>query len=97
MSETKEAEWQPIATAPKDQTKFLAFGRGHGNRGISYEVGEKTLPMFSICWWDWHEGTEDVDVGGGLFKKESCRVLESWRCEWGFTPTHWMPLPMEPK
>lgn len=89
--------WQPIETAPKDKTKFLAFGKGHGNRAFSYHIGEPGFPMFSICWWDWHESEKDVPVGDGLFRKEPCRELESWRCEWGFVPTHWMPLPAPPE
>lgn len=90
-------KWQPIETAPKDKTEFLAFGMGHGNRIAGYDTKDPAFPMYSICRWDWYDDTRDVAVGDGLFRKEPCRVLEGWRCDWAFQPTHWMPLPAAPK
>jgi hypothetical protein len=89
--------WEPIETAPKDKSKFLAFGYGHGNRVFSYDTNQQAFPMFSICSWRWHDGEKEVDLGNGTFRKEPCRVLEGWDCDWSFRPTHWTHLPFSPE
>lgn len=89
-------EWRDISTAPKDGTKILTFGMGHGNGRGAYDVNELPSPMFGIAYWGWHDDTRDVEVSPGLFRKEPCRVLEGWRTEWAYMPTHWMPLPAPP-
>jgi hypothetical protein len=93
---TLRGEWQPIETAPKDGTKILTYGKGHGNRIGSYDTNERSFAMFAIAHWAWHDSERDVPVGDGLFRKEPCRVLEGWRTEWAYFPTHWQPLPPPP-
>lgn len=89
--------WQDIATAPKDGTSILTFGQGHGTKMFSFDANEKPFPMYAMARWSWHDDTRDVAVGpGGLYRKEPCRVLEGWRTEWGYKPTHWMPPPPPP-
>jgi hypothetical protein len=78
------SEWQPIETAPKDGTWFLAARRGEGPD--QYEIGAYDPLMFA----------EYVEVEAGLFRKEM-RPSYDWR---GFNNfrrmTHWMPLPTPP-
>lgn len=88
--------WQPIETAPKDGTLILTAGLGHGTRSIGYDINDKPFPMQAVACWAWHDGTRDVEVEPGLFRKEPCRELEGWRTEFGYRPTHWMPLPSYP-
>ena len=88
--------WQPIETAPKDGTKILTYGLGHGNEVFSHDANERPFPMYSVAYWRWHDSTEDVEVEPGLFRKVPCRVLEGWATDWSYRPTHWMPLPEPP-
>lgn len=78
------SEWQPIETAPKDGTWFLAARLGEGPE--SYEIGACDPYFFP----------EYIEVENGLFRKEM-RPLGTWR---GFSNmhrmTHWMPLPTPP-
>jgi hypothetical protein len=90
-------DWQPIETAPQDGTKILTFGRGHGNHIFSHDADEHSSPMYSVAHWAWHDSERDVEVSPGLYRKEPCRLLEGWRTEWAYTPTHWMPLPAPPQ
>jgi hypothetical protein len=90
-------DWQPIETAPKDGTKILTCGLGHGNKIGSHEAFEKPSPMYGIAYWSWYDDTRDVEVSPGLFRKEPCRVLEMWRTEWSYVPTHWTALPEMPE
>ena len=91
-------QWQPIETAPKDGTRILTYGTGHGNHIGSYDTEKnKGEPMYSVAYWGWIDSERDVPVGDGLFRKEPCRELESWRTEWAYRPTHWIPLPEAPK
>lgn len=92
-----ESGWRTIDSAPKDGTKILTYGLGHGNRIGAHDANEKPFPMYGIAWWSWIDTTEDVEVSPGLFRKEPCRVLEGWRTEWSYRPTHWMPLPPAPE
>lgn len=92
------SEWRPIESAPKDGTKFLAFGLGHGNSVVAFQCREEPFPTQAIIWWGWIDDFDEVDVGGGLYKKVPKRFNEDWRGDvFGFKPTHWMPLPEPPK
>jgi hypothetical protein len=75
--------WQPIETAPKDGTRFLAFAVGADNRPmhaiVSY-VDPET--MFSSAWVD--PPPERKEIRGILGHK------------YGVEFTHWMPLPEPP-
>jgi hypothetical protein len=97
MSAVLHTPWQPIETAPKDGTRILTFGKGHGNRVVSYHCDEPSSPMYAVAYWGWHDDERDVQVSPGLYRKEPCRVLEGWRTEWSYYPTHWMPLPEPPE
>jgi len=88
--------WKTIDSAPKDGTRILTFGRGHGNHIGSHHINDPTSPMYSVAYWAWHDDERDVEVSPGLFRKEPCRVLEGWRTEWSYTPTHWTELPPPP-
>lgn len=78
------SEWQPIETAPKDGTWFLASREGEGPE--DFELG-----CYEPYYFDEYE-----EAGDGLFKKQK-RLLGEWR---GFNNmhrmTHWMPLPAAP-
>lgn len=96
VEKSKPELWQSIETAPKDGTVILTYGMGHGNKIFSHDCNEKPFPMFAMAYWTWHDDFKDIAIGGGLFRKEPCRILEGWRTEWSYRPTHWMPLPEAP-
>jgi len=75
---------------------ILTYGLGHGHDRGGYHINEKPWPMMALAHWGWHDDERDVPVGDGLFRKEPCRVLEFWRTQFGYKPTHWMPLPTPP-
>ena len=79
----KFGEWRPIKTAPKDGTKILTYG--------VYEGDDFCVdPFESIEIAEWDEGFHaHPDY---LFNRE-----EGWVKETISKPTHWMPLPPEPK
>jgi hypothetical protein len=89
-------EWKTIETAPKDGTHILAYGMGHGIGVMSFDANERPFPMQGVAYWHWHDGEKEVEVSPGLYRKEPHRILEGWRTQWEFRPTHWMPLPSPP-
>ena len=98
--------WQPIATAPRDGTKFLAYwpegmpgGNGYSWEGIMaeccyiFEQGGLDIPN------DDNEYSFDELMSEGLYSED----VRQWVCgpysadEFDSdSPTHWMPLPAAP-
>lgn len=85
------SEWQPIETAPKDGTNFLAcIGNAHA------DDWQCSLFIMFWCesgaygdrdkgfWADWGQGLDSEEFDGH----------EEWSRR--FDITHWMPLPTPP-
>jgi hypothetical protein len=73
-------QWQPIDTAPKDQTqkeRLLGFDPNYGIRFIRYDGWANSSGQFEI-------------VFDGVF------IGEGGSYEHYYSPTHWMPLPPLP-
>lgn len=91
------SEWQPIETAPRDGTLFLAWG-------VAYEWSEQIGAM--ICKWNDEErgpGVSGYTQKPGWVGCCGSKEIddEGWDTGNGYTlevrPTHWMPLPKPPK
>jgi len=94
---TPEAsQWQPIATAPKDGTRILAYGKGTDMPVWNTE--EKMPSMFCVIYWHGIDIEDFEETGEGTYRKVTKRALEAWRPigKHFFTPTAWMPLPAPP-
>ncbi len=97
-------DWQPIATAPKNGTKFLAYRHVEAGKSVLTETGYPAYDEFAVVWWEVSK-TEDLrPVEGGLFQKVERVVCEGFISGWyrnfvpdSMTPTHWMPLPKPPE
>lgn len=76
-------DWQPIETAPKDGTWFVAVCCGEAG---SYEVARYQPYHFY----------KFVEQEGGLFKKEINMTDEWGGANNMHRMTHWMPLPKPP-
>ncbi len=77
------SDWQPIETAPRDGTYFVACRAGEPD---SLEVG-----CYDQLFWP-----EYVEVDGGLFRREM-KPIYDWRGFNNMhRMTHWMPLPNPP-
>ena len=79
--------WQPIESAPRDGTTFVAARFVDDGHDPDYEVG-----CYRPLTWDRYEPAD-----GGLFQKFTDTVHE-----WGgfnnfHRMTHWMPLPPPPQ
>ena len=81
--------WQPIATAPRDGSAFLAYGQHttdnvRRNR-VHWRVGDH--------WWGiiLFDVYREVGMGGSqfVFSKDGAKTWSS--------PTHWQPLPAPPE
>jgi len=100
------SEWQPIETAPKDESVFLALNKdteifaakflnSHGK--IAYRTCQQSFPERHIKMrladgeYGWVRDEE--------FAQENQCFMANW-CLWQkmyeFAPTHWMPLPKPP-
>lgn len=98
------SDWQPIETAPKDGTPFVALNHDleiwaarYDDIGrISYRQNYRYEPRsFTIVN---HYGEELMREDKEFADKNEC-----WRNDWvfwsrlyDFSPTHWMPLPAPP-
>ena len=78
-------EWQPIETAPKDQTEVLVWVRG--------EIIPLVMAFFSREYYAREYGdAEYMEDGWRLSYGYPGHLPEStWE------PTHWMPLPEPPR
>lgn len=76
-------EWQPIESAPKN-TRVLVWAKAHESWG------------YTEARWDLFKATLHDSYESG--KRTTRWILsEPQPREWyGFTPTHWMPLPPPP-
>lgn len=79
------SEWQPIETAPKDETRVLLSTPWGVVIGYWHEGGPQSDCGRAIQYPGWEsEGGETQpghNMGGDLCKDQQC------------PPTHWMPLP----
>lgn len=78
------AGWQPIATAPKDETEII----------VGFDCA--TVWIVHLAWWRLPDEVCEVppeDEGWWSYVRGSvCQEkLDSWR-----TPTHWLPMPKRP-
>ena len=82
------SKWQPIETAPKDGTQFMAYqaddGRGHSFFAVARMLRE-----------EWH-AYEPIDGTDTYRREKKSRLVMVPDHHW-FKPTHWMPLPAPPE
>jgi len=83
-----QPRWQPIETAPKDDTRVMLFDESLLYDDHSYEdcifIGFRSVEFINqpLVWLDWNACNE---YGGEPY--EGFRILR---------PTHWMPFPQPP-
>lgn len=75
--------WQPIETAPKDGTTFLAYDTPEG--GLSMGV--------VLCKWDSEEGYDHTEWPPHWVAMDPANGDDLECCNL----THWMPLPEPPQ
>ena len=94
-------EWRTIESAPKDGSRVLAYGSMvEGAPRIMWDPNKPRVNAHSIIHWveGWYDKLEPA--GDGLFKKVPTQGYAYWGSDAGpqqFEPTHWMPLPEQPK
>lgn len=95
---TQEQGWRPIESAPK-MRKVIVFYRnslGKGRRVMACYYTEKALEMHDdysdVGEWDEESGTSYAPAGW-YEEHDSDNPMMPLQAE----PTHWMPLPAEPK
>jgi len=76
-------EWQPIETAPRDETYILVFNGDNIGEGTE----EKQIGVASKSPYEKH----DYD-GVEMWHAQDCCDQMTF-----YAPTHWMPLPEPPK
>lgn len=78
-----ENEWQPIETAPRDETRIICYGKLYHPRG----------------WSGWHPDLDkEHPEAYGWEVRMAYFMGGNWQLghACGFAPTHWMPLPKAP-
>ena len=92
------SEWQPIETAPKDGTQFIAYKEPDDMCNVPFWVIAKFVRQYDLMPYgqNYDEGFEsDVEMEAFGIKA----MVTSWNhkdiANTGFT--HWMPLPNPPK
>ena len=83
-----DAKWQPIKTAPKDGSAFLAYGRHTGSPKDAAKGVEAGDHWWAIVLYDVYR---EIGMGGSqfVFAKDGAKTWSP--------PTHWMPLPAAPQ
>jgi hypothetical protein len=76
------SEWQPIETAPKDGSVFLAFDQDNGD-GISNGV--------VICYWSDADEDDEFDAEWMIVDLHGTSELH------GCNLTKWTPIPLPPR
>lgn len=96
-------DWQPIESAPKDGTRFLAYGEAYaelaerGDMWNTADTNKPRKPLICVAWWFelWYD--DEVDLGNGTYTKQRKLSCAYWKPHaHAFHPTHWMPLPESP-
>jgi hypothetical protein len=75
-------DWQPIKTAPKDGTEFIAWGYYNG----TIDSMPSGPTWTGLRWWVDHQYPK------GIWSQTLPGPMRSG----SFHPTHWMPLPAPP-
>jgi hypothetical protein len=94
------AEWQPIETAPKDGTIFIAYD-GRFQICAIVPADEKPLPS-PRKWWSFGKPEVAVQpVKKQYYWVAACLSGERYgrmniRPDYNWAPTHWLPLPAPP-
>jgi len=80
------SDWQPIETAPKDGSEFLAYGEDINGDG----------PKIGLSRWR-SSKEEHWEAVGDRKKELRERDTSAWDYDADIVfPTHWMPLPAPP-
>jgi hypothetical protein len=86
-------KWQPIETAPKDETEVLVFRMDCG-----------CTPIVHVAFYRSEEQWDNCPPGGWASKEEYVgwwsyvrNSISQEKLDDCYTPTHWMPLPLPPK
>lgn len=91
---SKSMEWRPIESAPKDGTNVLLFcPRGcNGDDRPDGMTSNIVVGVYRGRCWD-HNGQWVCDV----VEREYGYYDDCYVNPFAILPTHWMPLPKEPK
>lgn len=90
LEAAEKSQWRPIETAPKDDTRVLAYFPRHPfdedeNMNEAVDLGG----VMAVTWRN----------GGGWIEPDYMDAIGAWfgdDCCYAPAPTHWMPLPAPP-
>jgi hypothetical protein len=90
--------WQPIETAPRDGTPFLALCGWSVSTCRVEERAEKRETSVS-GFWPFRKTVERVEPGGLFLEhiSDGGHVTNVFHSRFGMPATHWMPLPPPPE